>query len=192
MNNERVLLHTRQVHYRCYRRGDGLWEIEGEMRDFRSYDTVVAEKGDLPAGTSVHHMLIALVVDEDLTVRDIVSRMKAVPFRVCREIEKSLTTMVGVRMGYGWRHTINERLGGTESCTHLRELLVNMATAAFQAIPTWQAQQRKHRGEDPLNDAHPHYLNQCRSWRIDGPVVREHLPQFYQPNDTAGTEPGKE
>lgn len=51
MNNERVLLHTRQVQYRCYRRGDELWEIEGEMRDFRSYDTVVAEKGNLSAGT---------------------------------------------------------------------------------------------------------------------------------------------
>ncbi|WP_369796562.1 DUF2889 domain-containing protein, partial [Cupriavidus sp. amp6] len=49
MNNERVLLHTRQVQYRCYRRGDELWEIEGEMRDFRSYDTVVAEKGNLSA-----------------------------------------------------------------------------------------------------------------------------------------------
>src|SRR5690606_11841643 len=120
----------------------GLWEIEGEMRDVRSYDTAVPEKGTLLAGASLHHMVITLVVDEELTVRDVVSRMEAAPFSVCREVEDSLKTMVGVRMGYGWRHNINERIGGTRSCTHLRELLINMATAALQAIPTWKAQQR--------------------------------------------------
>lgn len=189
MDNERVLLHTRRLQYQCYRRNDGLWEIQGEMRDVRSYDTTISEKGILPAGASLHHMLITLVVDEELTVQDVVSRMETAPFSVCREAEDSLKTMIGVRMGYGWRHNINERIGGTRSCTYLRELPINMATAALQAVPTWKAQQRK--GEALPDVDRPHYLNQCRSWRIDGPVVQKHLARLYQPGDAAGAESGQ-
>jgi hypothetical protein len=177
----RTLLHTRLVEFRCYRRGDGFWEIEGELRDLRGYDTVVPEKGQLPAGAAVHHMTITVVVDEDLVVRDVVSRMNATPFRVCGEVEGSLKRMIGVRMAYGWRHAINERLGGERSCTHLRELLTNMATAALQAIPTWQAQDRKRQGLGPTGDSRPHYLGQCHAWRLDGPIVHHHFPQFRQP-----------
>jgi len=189
MPTDRTLLHTRLIEFKCYRRGDSLWEIEGELRDFRGYDTAAPEKGQLPAGAAVHHMTITVVVGEDLLVRDIKSRMDATPFRVCREIEDSLRPMIGTRMGNGWRHAIKENLGGERSCTHLRELLTNMATAALQAIPAWQAEERKHQGLDPIGESRPHFLGQCHAWRIDGPVVREHLPKFHQPRGTAGNAP---
>jgi hypothetical protein len=38
-------------------------------------------------------------------------------------------------MGPGWRQAIDRTIGGVQGCTHLRELLFNMATAAFQTIP---------------------------------------------------------
>ncbi|WP_414708625.1 DUF2889 domain-containing protein [Ramlibacter sp.] len=38
-----------------------------------------------------------------------------------------MQAMVGVRMGPGWRQALEKALGGAKGCTHLRELLFNMA-----------------------------------------------------------------
>ncbi|PZO20489.1 MAG: hypothetical protein DCF26_03070 [Burkholderiales bacterium] len=188
---ERQRLHTRSVEYNGYRRADSLWDIEGELRDLRHYDTQVYEKDLLPAGQFVHRMAITATVDDALLVREITSRMADTPFQFCKDVEDSLQAIVGVHMGKGWRLAINERLGGVESCTHLRELLVNMATAALQTIPTWQFQER-HRLGEPAPDERPHFLGQCHSWRLDGPVVMKYQPQFFQPTATAGNGPAKE
>jgi hypothetical protein len=44
MTLERQRLHTRSVEFNGYRRPDGLYDIEAELRDSRHYDTQVAEK----------------------------------------------------------------------------------------------------------------------------------------------------
>ena len=190
---EREHLHTRTFEFNAYRRSDGMFDIEAQMRDFRGYDTVVLEKGVLPSGEPVHHMTITATVDEQLVVHTIMSRMLSTPFSYCGEVEDCLQSMVGAKMAQGWRHSINKRLGRTSSCTHLRELLVNMATAALQAIPTWQAQQRIKSGE-PATPAgvRPYYLGQCHSWKLDSPVVLAHFPQFFQPQEPDGLVPAKE
>lgn len=48
MSVTREHLHTRAVEFNGYKRSDGLWDINGEMRDVRHYDTIVAEKGCCP------------------------------------------------------------------------------------------------------------------------------------------------
>ncbi|MBS0407361.1 MAG: DUF2889 domain-containing protein [Proteobacteria bacterium] len=177
-SSSRERLHTRSVEFNGYRRADGRWDIEAELRDFRHYDTQTP-MGLLPAQASVHHMAITLTLDDELTVQDVSARMMATPFSTCLEIETSLKPMIGVRIGTGWRRAITERLGGTKSCTHLRELLANMATAALQTIPTWHAQQNKKQGQAPVG--RPLYLGQCHAWRLDGPIVKRIYPQFHQP-----------
>lgn len=186
MSVTREHLHTRAVEFNGYKRSDGLWDIEAEMRDFRHYDTIVAEKDLLPAGSSVHRMAITVTIDDAFSVRAISARLKDAPFRVCSEVEGSLQAMVGATMGTGWRRALNHRLGGTKSCTHLRELLFNMATAAFQTIPTYQAQARRRAGlgTDSITQP-PYYLGQCRSWRLDGPVVMRHFPQFHRRDENS-------
>lgn len=175
----RERLHTRSVEYNGYRRQDGLWDIEAELRDYRHYDTQTPT-GLLPAQASVHHMAITLTLDDDLTVQDVSARMMSTPFGSCLEVETSLKPMVGARIGSGWRRAITERIGGIQSCTHLRELLANLATAALQTIPTWHAQQTKKQGQSP--GGRPHYLGQCHAWRLDGPLVQKIHPQFHQPS----------
>ena len=193
MSTERALLHTRTVEFKGYKRGDGLWDIEGDLRDFRDYDTLVPEKGLLPANAAVHHMAITVTVDDELVVRAVTTRMHATPFRTCREIEGSLQAMVGVPMGRGWRHAVKDRLGGVGSCTHLRELLLNMATAALQTTPTWQSQERKRQGLYAFHGDRPHFLGQCHAWRLHGPLVyAEHFPQFHQPKPSADDPSAKE
>jgi hypothetical protein len=70
-------------------------------------------------------------------------------------------------------------MGGTAGCTHMRELLVNLATAAIQGIPGYRDQQWRDRGLSPLRDDQaPHFIGGCMTWRRDGPAVRRLMPQF--------------
>ena len=80
--------------------------------------------------------------------------------------------LIGEKLGKGWRKTINNHLGGIKGCTHLRELLANMATAAFLSIPAAFF--------SPDGNTPPLYLGTCKSWDFNGPVVMRVYPQFYQ------------
>jgi len=90
----------------------------------------------------------------------------------------------GQRMGPGWRKVINEHIGGTEGCTHLREMLFNMATAAYQTLPSGQWQRRELRGEPhPAVRDSVFFLNQCHTWAYHSPTVQRSYPMFYKPLD---------
>ncbi len=81
--------------------------------------------------------------------------------------------MVGVRMGPGWRQAIDAALGNDLGCTHLREMLFNMATAAYQTM----AKGTRHDAASLL-DRPPHHVGRCIGWSVDGAVVARYLPQF--------------
>jgi hypothetical protein len=82
-------------------------------------------------------------------------------------------------MGPGWRQAIEKALGGTRGCTHLRELLYNMATAAYQTIPAYRDKLREQAGMARANsDKPPHHLGKCIAWDFNGPVVARNYPQF--------------
>ena len=78
--------------------------------------------------------------------------------------------MVGCTMSRGWRQAIERNLGGICGCAHLRELLFNMATAAFQTLAH----------ELPnTNPTHPPaFFGKCTTWDFNGPVVARIYPQF--------------
>ncbi|MBP6677177.1 MAG: DUF2889 domain-containing protein, partial [Vitreoscilla sp.] len=64
-------------------------------------------------------------------------------------------------------------LGGVQGCAHLRELLFNMATAAYQTLPD---------EAEPADPARPpHHLGKCLAWDFAGPVVARHHPMFFRP-----------
>lgn len=181
VSTDRTLLHTRGVTFQGFHRADGLWDIEAEMRDSRNYDSIVPEKLLLPADAPLHQMFIRLVLDDALTIQDIDARMLATPFGECRQMEQALQRMRGVTLGAGWRKAINDRLGGIRGCTHLSELLFNMATVAFQTISAHRAQQRRGAGQtDAVLTEPPYYLDRCHAWRLEGPVVMRHFPQFHR------------
>jgi len=181
MNTTRELLHTRAVSFQGYMRSDGFWDIEAVMSDIRNYDTIVLDRGLLPAQQPVHNIAITLTLDDHLIIQAISARMKVTPFRECIEVENNLQTMIGVALGSGWKRAIDEKLGGIKSCTHLRELLFNMATVAFQTIPVYKLQRNRQNGnaDDSLKNP-PYYLGKCLSWDYNGPVVERHFPIFFK------------
>ncbi len=172
-------LHDRAVLYRGFKRQDGLWDIEGEMTDTKAYDMTMAERGDMPAGTPVHNMKIRVTLDDRFNIQAIVSSTDFAPFGECQRGVDPMQAMVGKNMGPGWRQTIEAALGGIKGCTHMRELLFNMATAAFQTIPVYRAHQHRLAGGPALTFKEPPYfLGKCIGWDFDGPVVARAFPQF--------------
>jgi hypothetical protein len=165
-------LHTRDVVYRGYRRAGGGWDIEAEMRDTKTADMRVIGEGHLPAGEPVHHLAIRMTLDDELVVREMAVSMDSTPHPGCGQAQTSLEPLIGVKVGGGWRKTIESRIGGVQGCTHLRELLFNMATATFQTV---------HPGDSLVNsDKPPLFLGQCMTWDTRGPLVQRIMPQFYQ------------
>ena len=90
-----------------------------------------------------------------------------------------LQGLVGETLGRGWRQTIQRHMGGVQGCTHLRELLFNLATAAFQTHTGAF-------GERPDGQP-PAHLGQCLAWDFNGPVVARVYPMFvgWQPRRPA-------
>jgi hypothetical protein len=172
-------LHTRAVTYRGFLREDGLWDIEGELADTKPYDSMLSDGSGKPAGEPIHGMAIRLTVDQDMTIRAISTSTDFTPFGECRQGNDPMQQMVGARLGPGWRQAIEKALGGVRGCTHLRELLFNMATAAYQAVFPWQERERRLAGIAPAQASEPPYhLGRCIAWDTGGAVVARHYPQF--------------
>lgn len=169
----RTARHTRRVTYQGFEREDGLWDMEGELHDSKTCDQPsLRHPGQIrPAGAPVHHMWLRVTVDRNLVVHAIESAMDAHPLGECPAAQRALQSMVGCSMARGWRQAIQTNLGGVAGCTHMRELLFNLATATFQTI---------HEAFQSKDGEPPRYLGQCTGWSWNGQGVREHYPQFYK------------
>ena len=173
--------HIRRVTYRGYEREDGLWDMEAELHDSKAHDMPsFRHQGVRLAGDPIHHMWLRVTIDRQLVVHAIEAAMDAHPLQDCPQARPALQGMVGACMARGWRQAIAQHMGGVASCTHLRELLFNMATAAFQTLPAAFG------GGDP--DTPPRHLGQCTGWDFEGNGVKEYFPQFYGRGE-ANTQP---
>ena len=173
--------HIRRVTYQGYEREDGLWDMEAELHDSKAHDMPsFRHQGVRLAGDPIHHMWLRVTIDRKLVVHVIEAAMDAHPLQDCPQARPALQGMVGACMARGWRQAIAQHMGGVASCTHLRELLFNMATAAFQTLPAAFG------GGDP--DTPPRHLGQCTGWDFEGNGVKEYFPQFYGRGE-ANTQP---
>ena len=173
--------HIRRVSYQGYEREDGLWDMEAELHDSKAHDMPsFRHQGVRLAGDPIHHMWLRVTIDRKLVVHAIEAAMDAHPLQDCPQARPALQGMVGACMARGWRQAIAQHMGGVASCTHLRELLFNMATAAFQTLPAAFG------GGDP--DTPPRHLGQCTGWDFEGNGVKEYFPQFYGRGE-ANTQP---
>lgn len=175
----RTHVHTRKAEYRGYRRDDGLWDIEAELTDTKTYVLPRHDSRALQPGEPMHNMVIRLTVDDAMKISDVAVRMAAAPFPECQQAKPPMARLIGCTLGRGWRKAIEHALGGTQGCAHLRELLFNMATVGYQTIPHYRHHLRRLAGlPDPVLKRPPPHLGQCLAWDFDGPVVKRYRPQF--------------
>jgi hypothetical protein len=149
-----------------------LWEIEAELRDTKTTPFTIAHEGVWAAGQPIHGMAIRLTVDDDTVVQAIEVAMDHVPHGPCPQAAGPMQRMIGSRLNRGWRRAIEQHLGGIAGCAHLRELLFNMATVAFQTTVQSLTQ------VDPEHP--PPHLGKCVAWDFEGPVVQRYYPKFHR------------
>ena len=176
----RALLHTRSVEYRGFERSDGLWEMEAELKDVKTHALGLYERGQVPPAEPIHHMVMRVVIDDDFVVRGIDARMVYQPLTECSQAVPPMQGMLGACMRRGWRQAIEAALGQTKGCAHLRELLMNLATATFQTVPAGQVRRLGVLHDKPeLQDGNPPFqLDRCVTWDVNGTAVARHYPDY--------------
>lgn len=167
-------VHTRDIRCYGYRRDDGLWDIEGQIVDTKTYSFENTDRGGIAAGEPIHDMRVRLTIDGDMTVVAAEAATEAAPFGICPEITPALGKLAGLTIGPGWRKAVTQRLGGVHGCTHINDLLQGpLAVVAFQTVRGSRERSR------PDSKHAPKIIDTCHALASDGPVVRREWPEHY-------------
>lgn len=174
----RAKLHRRLIDMHGYQREDGLFDIEAWLEDTKSYGFDNHDRGRIEPGEALHGMWLRLTVGEDMVIRACEAAMDFTPYTMCPGAAPNFAALAGVSIGPGFNRAVKERVGGTAGCTHLRELLAQMATVAFQTIGPvrWRraAEARAAalaRGDSPPAARRAVPLNSCFAYAEEGEVV---------------------
>ena len=178
---DRELLHTRAIELHGYRRADGLYDIEARLVDTKTYAFSNQDRGEITPGTPLHGMLARMTVTEDMEITAFEAVTEYGPYAICPSAAPNFARLAGLRIGRGFIKAANERVGGVHGCTHLRELLGQMGTVAFQTL--YSVRVRKPGAPNAPNATEtagkPAMLGTCLAYAPDSPVVQRQWPAFY-------------
>ena len=179
---EREMIHTRTIDIRAYRRDDELFDIEGHILDVKPFTHHMLDS-HRSAGEPVHDMWLRLTIDKAMVVQSAEAKLDVGAHFICHRVEPNFADLAGLKIGPGWNRAVRERVGHDRGCTHLVEMLAQMATAAFQAM--WSEREPDgevhRRAEDRVLPKG--LLNSCFTYRGDSPFVREYFPSSFEPSD---------
>ena len=202
-------LHTRTVTCQGFLRQDGLWDIEGRIVDVKTYAFENEWRGKVETGTPVHEMWIRLTIDDRMEIKAVAAATDHSPFQICPDILPNFQRLVGVKIGHGFTREVRSRLGGPQGCTHIVEMLQQVATVAFQTTVSERARTLRKQQKaaaakgapaeataDPVQaDAAkapdkprrpPIVVDTCHAWKGDGPLVQRYMPDFFTGPKPAG------
>ena len=169
----RELLHTRDITLRGYKRADGLFDVEATIQDTKTYAFTLKERGTLTPGVPLHRMLARMTYDPGtMVIVAFEADTEAGPYAICPAAAPAFSSLAGLAIKAGIHRAANERVGGTHGCTHLRELLQQMATVALQSTMGQSRPERR-------AGTRPGVIGTCLAWAADGPVVKREFPEFY-------------
>lgn len=190
---ERALLHTRSIEINGYERSDGLYDIEAHLTDRKSFGQANHDRGYIEPGEPIHDMWLRLTLDGQMLVKAVEAVSDKTPYALCPTAAPNFSRLVGMRIKAGFLREANRVVGGTIGCTHLRELLQQMATTAFQTINPAKA--RRDMQADGLVDAPGSdamdkritdqwgdgnkILDTCLAYDRTGPLVKRRWPHLY-------------
>ncbi|MES9971245.1 MAG: DUF2889 domain-containing protein [Candidatus Thiodiazotropha sp.] len=173
-------LHTRKLTLQGYLRDDNLLDIEGHLVDTKPFDIPNTDRGgQIRAGESLHEMWIRLTLDMEFKIIAAEAVTDWAPYDHCQGGTRTFPNLVGQQIGPGWNRRVKSILGGTKGCTHISEMLAQMATTAFQTLNSLKDPGKPHEE----NQEKPVILDTCFALASDGPVVEREWPEFYLADD---------
>ena len=195
----REAIHTRAIEINGYRREDGLFDIEAHLTDIKSFGQTNYDRGYIAAGEPIHDMWLRLTIDGSMAIVGVDAVSDKTPYVTCPSAAPNFSRLIGLRIKAGFLKEANHLVGGTTGCTHLRELLQQMATTAFQTInPAEVRREMRAEGapDTPGSDradaritekmgGPPKVLNTCLAYADTGPLVQRRWPHLYKGRDAA-------
>jgi hypothetical protein len=190
---EREIAHTRRIEINGYRRRDGLYDLEAHLTDTKPYGQTNYDRGFIAANEPIHDMWLRLTLDEAMLIRKAEAVSDRTPYVMCPSAAPNFAALEGLRIKAGFLRDANHRVGGAIGCTHLRELLQQIATTAFQTISPSRVKEEMVARAEPeppgsdMVDARitekmggaPKILNTCVAYSEKGPLVRRRWPHLY-------------
>jgi hypothetical protein len=169
----RSLVHTRRLRFEAYRRTDGHYDVEAHLTDVKPFDCPLSS-GVRAAGTPMHDMWIRLTVTRDLDVVDALVLIDAMPYTgFCDAITPDYSRLVGLNLGRGFRHAVQQRFHDTKGCRHINEALAQFPTAAIQALAG-------ERFDNQDDGGKPFQLDRCHALDTHRDAVRVFYPKWYR------------
>jgi len=170
---DRARLHTRHTRYECFRRPDGLFDIEGHLTDVKDHDYELLT-GVRVAGTPVHDISARIVIAKDGVIHAIEVTFDAMPYpSACDQISSAYGKLVGASLLHGFRKALYDAMGGVRGCSHVTEMLSHAPTAAIQMFAGL-------RREIEPDEARPFQLDRCHALETTTENVRRYYPQWYR------------
>ena len=166
-------LHTRRISYECFRRDDGLFDIDGRLTDVKDHDYALLT-GVRAAGQPVHDMWARITVAPDFLIHSVEVKTDEMPYSgACDRIAAAYAKLVGASLLHGFRRTLYEAMGGVQGCSHVTELLAHAPTAAIQMFAGL-------RREIAPGEGKPFQLDRCHALQTTSDTVRRYYPQWYK------------
>jgi len=166
-----------------FARDDGHFDVEATLTDTKTHAVPLA---GVPrqAGDPIHEMRLHLTVDAQLTITAATSQTLWMPYPgACDRHGDAYSRLVGLNLMKGFRQAVQERLAGTQGCTHLTELCQVLPTAVIQALAGSVIDTRE--GDGAGNP--PFQLDRCHALRRDGPTVAQFYPRWHLATEPADT-----
>jgi hypothetical protein len=173
-------MHLREIDFRGCSRSDGLFEVSAHLVDRKPHDfTPPGDTRTVPAGAPIHDLGVTLVFDEEMVVRAVRTFIRAYPYRPCPGGGDTLQSIVGLRIGAGWNGEVRKRLPACDTCTHLKELLGPLASAAYQTM----TMRRLHLLGKRDDAGRPAKIDSCYAYGATRSLVERLWPEQYRPDD---------
>ncbi len=174
----RTALHNRDITLRGYQRNDGMVDVEAHMVDTKTIDIPMADGHIRPAGAALHDMWLRMTVTAGREIVGCEVAMDSTPYEICPQAAPNFSRLVGLSLEGGFVREALTRVGGVEGCTHLRELLQQVATVAIQTLYSMRSMSKR-AGDGKSAPRLPPLLNTCAAYDETGPVIRKMFPAFY-------------
>ena len=150
---KRAHIQTREISVYAFRREDGQWNSEGQLKDSAAIDIPNVFNKRVPAKTTIHDMKIRSTLD-----------MESHPYAICPLVLPSFKKLRAEAIAPGWNSKLKRVLGGVKGCIHIVDLLWPMGTIGFK-----EKLLRKARLKQNKRIFHPTKAIAARRYRVPVP-----------------------
>ena len=180
VTENRELIHTRTITMQAFRREDGLMDVEGHLTDIKPFDHQLMD-GFRRAGDPVHDLSLRITLNDEFEVQEAQASMDRGAHDYCPGAEPNFARLVGLKIGPGWNKKVKAAMSPGLGCTHIIEMLAQMATAAMQA--SWSRKLGAQIDIPPPEERQMEasMKNACYPYHLSSPWVEEHFPNDYIP-----------